>query len=91
MFWRRKKGPSGPPQVGCFGKLPATGDFIRLNASTDELAAFDRLLSLSDHVLWELLSGRSEPADAALVPVLVALRKGPDEQPDKADKEARKR
>lgn len=42
MFWRRKKEPSGPPQIGCFGKLPATGDFIRLNAGGDELAAFDR-------------------------------------------------
>ena len=47
MFWRKKKGPPAPPQVGCFGKLPATGDFIRLNASTDELAAFDRWLGPS--------------------------------------------
>jgi type VI secretion system protein ImpM len=44
MFWRKRKVPAAPPQVGCFGKLPATGDFIRLNASTDELAAFDRWL-----------------------------------------------
>src|SRR4051794_38604225 len=45
MFWRRKaKGPVLPPQIGCFGKLPATGDFIRLNAGSDELAAFDRWL-----------------------------------------------
>jgi type VI secretion system protein ImpM len=50
MFWRRKKGPALPPQLGCFGKLPATGDFIRLNASTDELAAFDKWLGASiDH------------------------------------------
>jgi type VI secretion system protein ImpM len=42
MFWRKKKVPASPPQIGCFGKLPATGDFIRLNASTDELAALDR-------------------------------------------------
>jgi type VI secretion system protein ImpM len=47
MFWRRKKGPAAPPQIGCFGKLPATGDFIRLNASNDELAAFDRWLGQS--------------------------------------------
>src|SRR4051794_35350089 len=44
MFWKRKKGGSGPPQIGCFGKLPATGDFIRLNAGGEELAAFDRWL-----------------------------------------------
>ena len=43
MFWRKKKS-SGPPIVGCFGKLPATGDFIRHNAGGDELAAFDRWL-----------------------------------------------
>jgi type VI secretion system protein ImpM len=50
MFWRRKKGSSGPPQIGCFGKLPATGDFIRLNAGGEELAAFDRWLGGSlDH------------------------------------------
>lgn len=41
MFWRKKK-PSGPATVGCFGKIPATGDFIRHNAGGDELAAFDR-------------------------------------------------
>lgn len=43
MFWRRKK-ETGPPQIGCFGKLPATGDFIRLNAGGEELASFDRWL-----------------------------------------------
>lgn len=43
MFWRKKKGAApAPPQIGCFGKLPATGDFIRLNAGGDEVAAFDR-------------------------------------------------
>lgn len=42
MFWRKKRAPAAPPQIGCFGKLPATGDFIRLNASNDELSAFDR-------------------------------------------------
>lgn len=45
MFWRAKKKPSsGPPIVGCFGKLPATGDFIRHNAGGDEVAAWDRWL-----------------------------------------------
>jgi len=44
MFWRRKKAPAAPPQIGCFGKLPATGDFVRLNAGGEELALFDRWL-----------------------------------------------
>ena len=49
MFWRKKKS-AGPPVVGCFGKLPATGDFIRHNAGGEELAAFDRWLGASmDH------------------------------------------
>jgi len=43
VFWRKKKS-SGPPIVGCFGKIPATGDFIRHQAGGDELAAFDRWL-----------------------------------------------
>ena len=51
MFWRRKaKAPPAPPQIGCFGKLPATGDFVRLNAGGDEVGAFDRWLGASiDH------------------------------------------
>jgi type VI secretion system protein ImpM len=50
MFWKKKKTTASPPQIGCFGKLPATGDFIRLNAGGDELAAFDRWLGSSiDH------------------------------------------
>jgi type VI secretion system protein ImpM len=48
MFWKRKKAhAAAPPQIGCFGKLPATGDFIRLNAGGDELASFDRWLGSS--------------------------------------------
>jgi type VI secretion system protein ImpM len=49
MFWRKKqpKAPAAPPQIGCFGKLPATGDFIRLNAGGDEVACFDRWLGAS--------------------------------------------
>jgi type VI secretion system protein ImpM len=41
VFWKKKK-TAAVPQVGCFGKIPATGDFIRHNAGGDELAAFDR-------------------------------------------------
>lgn len=36
--------------VGCFGKIPATGDFIRHQAGGEELAAFDRWLGAAmDH------------------------------------------
>jgi type VI secretion system protein ImpM len=45
MFWRRKKPQAAPPQIGCFGKLPATGDFVRLNAGGGEVTAFDMWLS----------------------------------------------
>jgi antitoxin CptB len=39
-----------------------------------EVAALDRLLDLSDNELWGLLAGRQEPADAAVKPLLDALR-----------------
>jgi type VI secretion system protein ImpM len=39
VFWRKKQ--AQPPNISCFGKLRATGDFIRLNASSAENAAFD--------------------------------------------------
>lgn len=56
MFWRKKK-PSGPPIVGCFGKLPATGDFIRHNAGGEELASFDRWLGASMDFAQRSLGG----------------------------------
>ena len=39
-----------------------------------ELVALDSMLQLSDNDLWEMLSGRQEPADAALMPLLERLR-----------------
>lgn len=39
-----------------------------------QVAALDRLLALADNVLWDLLSGRTEPEDTGLVPMLTALR-----------------
>jgi succinate dehydrogenase flavin-adding protein (antitoxin of CptAB toxin-antitoxin module) len=33
-----------------------------------------RLLGLADNELWDLLAGRSEPEDAALRPLVAALR-----------------
>ena len=50
--------------------LDARGDAI----GNDEIAALDRLLSMSDNDLWDLLSGRREPADAAVAPLLEQLR-----------------
>jgi antitoxin CptB len=39
-----------------------------------EVAALDRLLDLSDNDLWDLLSGRAEPAEPSLAPLVAALR-----------------
>jgi antitoxin CptB len=50
--------------------LDSRGDRI-----TDaELAALESMLEMSDNDLWEMLSGRQEPADAALMPLLERLR-----------------
>jgi antitoxin CptB len=50
--------------------LDARGEGI----SAAEIAALERLLQLSDNELWDLLSGRQESAEAALAPLLHALR-----------------
>ncbi len=50
--------------------LDARGEAI----SDREIAALDRLLELSDNELWDLLSGRQEPEDAAVKPLLETLR-----------------
>lgn len=50
--------------------LDARGERI----SEDEIVALDRLLELSDNELWDLLSGRRAPVDAAVAPLLQALR-----------------
>jgi antitoxin CptB len=42
--------------------------------SDEEVVALDRLLALSDNELWDLIAGRQEPADAAVKPLLDALR-----------------
>jgi len=39
-----------------------------------ELAALESILQLNDNDLWEVLSGRQEPADAAAMPLLERLR-----------------
>ena len=42
--------------------------------SDDDMAALARLLDLADGELWDLLSGRAEPDDASLRPLLGTLR-----------------
>ena len=39
-----------------------------------ELAALESILQLNDNDLWEVLSGRQEPADEAVIPLLERLR-----------------
>ena len=50
--------------------LDARGDAI----TDQEVAALDVLLEMSDNELWDLLSGREEPADAAVAPLLERLK-----------------
>ena len=50
--------------------LDARGEGI----SAAEIVALDRLLELSDNELWDLLSGRQAPVDAAVAPLVQALR-----------------
>ena len=50
--------------------LDARGEAI----TEDEVAALDRLLDLTDNELWDLLSGRAEPADASMRPLVDSLR-----------------
>ena len=42
--------------------------------SNAEVAALDALLALSDNELWNLLSGRQEPTDPAVAPMVEKLR-----------------
>ena len=50
--------------------LDSRGDRI-----TDvELAALESILQLNDNDLWEMLSGRQEPADESVMPLVEHLR-----------------
>ena len=42
--------------------------------SAAEIAALDLLLDYSDNDLWDILSGRMEPADVSLLPLIGCLR-----------------
>jgi antitoxin CptB len=50
--------------------LDTRGDSI----TESEVAALDKLLDLGDNDLWELLSGRREPADETVVPLIKRMR-----------------
>ena len=39
-----------------------------------EIAMLDRLLDLSDNDLWDVISGRSEPSDVSVAPLVAQLR-----------------
>ena len=82
MFWRRKsKTPSAPPQIGCFGKLPATGDFIRLNAGSDEVVAFDRWLGPSIDHARRSMGEAFEPAYWQSVGLFIFHGEGKGDEP----------
>lgn len=81
MFWRKKRAPAAPPQIGCFGKLPATGDFIRLNASNDELNAFDRWMGGGiDFARRGMGTGFDAPYQAS-VGLFIFHGEGPNNEP----------
>jgi type VI secretion system protein ImpM len=81
MFWRRKKVPASPPQIGCFGKLPATGDFIRMNASGEELAAFDRWLGGGIDFARRAMGPAFEAAYQPSVGLFIFHGEGKDNEP----------
>ena len=59
VFWKKKK--RQPPGVSCYGKLPATGDFVRYNATGAENAAYDNWLGNSIHVAKESMGDAFMP------------------------------
>lgn len=81
MFWRKKRAPAAPPQMGCFGKLPATGDFIRLNAGGDELAAFDRWMGGGIDFARRFLGSGFDAAYQSSVGLFVFHGEGPNNEP----------
>jgi len=82
MFWRKKQ--PQPPAVACFGKLPATGDFIRLNASTEEFTAFDDWLGGSVALARESLGSEWEAAYRPAAGLFIY--RGPEARGDEPDR-----
>jgi antitoxin CptB len=50
--------------------LEACGDSL----TEEDVADLDRLLDLSDNALWDVVSGRGEPDDPSLAPLVARLR-----------------
>lgn len=59
-LWRRRN--SQPPAITCYGKLPATGDFVRHNAMGAESAGFDRWLQGAMNLAQQTLDQGFLPA-----------------------------
>jgi len=49
-------------------------DACGASLTVDEVAALDLLLDFSDNDLWDVLSGRIDPADVSLLPLVGRLR-----------------
>ena len=81
MFWQRKRSVESP-QIGCFGKLPATGDFVRMNAGSDELASFDRWFGTGMDFAQRVLGASFE--EAYWTSVGLFIYRGDDRSPDPA-------
>jgi type VI secretion system protein ImpM len=67
--------------MGCFGKLPATGDFIRLNAGGEELATFDRWMGGGIDHARRLMGGTFEPAYQSSVGLFIFHAEGQNNEP----------
>jgi antitoxin CptB len=49
-------------------------DACGASLTVDDVAALDLLLDYSDNDLWDVLSGRIDPADVSLLPLVGRLR-----------------
>lgn len=82
VFWGKKK--RLPPAISCYGKLPATGDFIRLNAAGPESTSFDNWLGASIHNARESLGDHFQSCYQPAMGLFIY--RGPDvagEEPDR--------
>lgn len=69
VFWRKKKRQA--PGVTCYGKLPATGDFVRYNATGPEAASYDNWLGGSVHMAKESMGDAFMPCYTPALGVFV--------------------
>ncbi len=82
MFWRRRK--AEPPAVCCYGKLPATGDFIGVNFSSEVVKSFDDWLGSSIHLARETLADGFEQAYRPALGLFIYRGEGDrDDEPER--------